>query len=201
MGISGTATSTGWDVLDTALGLLRDAAAAVGDGDRDRPTPCERWTVAQVLFHATYDQFAWASSVDGGPSPEVDPFDPPAAPELSPTALVDSAVARAVAAWSTVSPDLAVVPTPLPAGPMSPEAAARACALDAAVHAWDVTTALGRPRTLPDALAAELLPVARTFVEPLRQWGAFAAALPQEAPEGSAAELLRYLGRNPHWQP
>lgn len=198
MGVPGIATSTTWAVLDTALGLLRDAAAAAGTGDRDRPTPCERWTVGQVAFHAAYDQFAWGSAVDGGPSAGVDPFDPPSSPDRSPLELVDAGIARAVTAWTAVAPGTPRVPTPLPTGPMPAQAAAYACAMDAAVHAWDLAVALGRPSPLTDDLAAELLPVARTFVEPLRRWGAFAAAV--DGPEAGAAHgLLRYLGRTPTW--
>jgi hypothetical protein len=42
--------------------------------------------------------------------------------------------------------------------------------------------------------------VARAIVGPLRQYGAYAAALSGEG-AGAAAELLRYLGRDPHWAP
>jgi hypothetical protein len=71
--------------------------------------------------------------------------------------------------------------------------------LDAAVHAWDITVALGQPGPLSDALAAQLLPAAHAVVEPLRQFGAYAPALPPQAGDDDAAELLRYLGRDPEW--
>src|ERR1700728_425116 len=48
-------------------------------------------------------------------------------------------------------------------------AAVAACALDAAVHAWDIAIALGQPGALSDELAVQLLPAARAIVEPLRQ--------------------------------
>ena len=70
------------------------------------------------------------------------------------------------------------MPTPLPQGALPAATAAAACALDAAVHAWDIAVALGQPGALPDGLAARLLPAARSIVEPLRQFGAYAAALP-----------------------
>ena len=91
----------------------------------------------------------------------------------------------------------------LPQGPQPAPIAAGACALDAAVHAWDIAAALGRPGFLPAELAARLLPAARAVVEPLRAYGAYAAALsPRPAEAGdddAAAELLRYLGRDPQW--
>ena len=199
MSIPTTGTSTAWPLLDDALALLRDAVAASA-GRQDDPTPCERWTVGQVAFHAAYDQHAWASAVDGGPSAGVDPFDPPTHVDGALTDLVDAAVVRASAAWSTVAPDADAIGTPLPQGPMTAQAAVRACALDAAVHAWDLDVALGRRPGLTDDLATELLPVARTFVEPLRAWGAFAPELAHDTDERPTDTLLRYLGRDPHWQ-
>lgn len=202
MGTSDTRTeTTAWAVLDASLGLLRDVAAAVTAEQRTWPTPCTQWNVGQVLFHATYDQFAWASCVDGGPSANVDPFSPPAESDVAPSDLVASALKRAAQAWATVAPGTPHVATPLPTGPMSAESAARACAMDAAVHAWDVAVAIRRPSGLTDDLAGQFLPVARTFVEPLRQWGAFGPILAGPSDEGAAATLLRYLGRDPNWTP
>ena len=92
------------------------------------------------------------------------------------------------------------MPTPLPQGELPVSVAAAACALDAAIHAWDIATALGQPGFLSDDLATQLLP-ARSIIEPLRQFGAYAAALSPQPGDGPAAELLRYLGRDPQWQP
>ena len=92
------------------------------------------------------------------------------------------------------------MPTPLPPGELAAPVAAAACGLDAAVHAWDIATALGQPRFLPDELAAQLL-AAQAIIEPLRQFGAYAAALPPQPGDGPADELLRYLGRDPQWRP
>ena len=36
-------------------------------------------------------------------------------------------------------------------------------------------------------------------MEPLRQFGAYAPALKPDPADGPAAELLRYLGRDPQW--
>ena len=91
------------------------------------------------------------------------------------------------------------VPTPLPQGPLPASIAAGACALDAAVHAWDIAAALGRPGFLPGELAGQLLPAARAVAEPLRAYGAYAAALAPRPADDGAAELLRYLGRDPQW--
>src|SRR5262249_12317802 len=95
------------------------------------------------------------------------------------------------------------VPVPLPQGRLPAWLAVGACALDAAVHSWDIAVATGQPSPLDDALATDLLPVAREIVEPLRGF-AYAAALGPAADADAATpraadELLRYLGRDPAW--
>ncbi|WP_328822514.1 maleylpyruvate isomerase N-terminal domain-containing protein [Micromonospora rubida] len=42
----------------------------------ERPTPCEKWTVTQVLQHAIGDQIGYAAAIVGGPRPSEDPFAP-----------------------------------------------------------------------------------------------------------------------------
>ncbi|MEK8229222.1 epoxide hydrolase N-terminal domain-containing protein [Oerskovia sp. M15] len=92
--------------------------------------------------------------------------------------LVEPALAASAAAFDGVDP-AGTVPTP-PHGDLPAPTAAGAAALDAAVHAWDVAVAIGRKAPFDDALAAELLVVAREIVEPLRQYGAYAPALPAQ---------------------
>jgi uncharacterized protein (TIGR03086 family) len=189
----------GFEVLTTSLSALQQVAAGVGDDALDRPTPCAHWTVAQVLLHAAGDQHAWANFVGAGSLPAYDPFDPPARPDGTVASLVEAAVAAATAAWDQVDPTSDSVPTPLPPVPTLPASvAAAACALDAAIHAWDVAVATGQPSPLTDELAAALDPAARAVVEPLRGF-AYAAPLASDAAEGPAATLLRYLGRDPQW--
>jgi uncharacterized protein (TIGR03086 family) len=187
-------------VLDEALVILRGVVANLAPGDGQLPTPCEAWSVTQVVQHAAGDQVAWAAVVGGGPFPAEDPFAPSGQLAVEPTALVEESLARAEAAWGGVAPDAPEVPTPLPTGPMSASLAAAACALDAAVHAWDIAVASGQPSPLTADLAARLRPAADAIAEPLRGF-AFAAAVPAEPEEDAAEALLRHLGRDPHWKP
>jgi uncharacterized protein (TIGR03086 family) len=190
-----------WNVITDSLGLLRNAAALVTDANREAPTPCTDWTVTQVLQHAAGDQLAWAAAVGGGTGPSENPFAPSGRLPGSVDDLIAPALAAARTAWAAVARDDDAVPTPLPQGAFPAPTAAAACALDAAVHAWDIAAALGQPGTLSDELAAQLLPAARAIVEPLRQYGAYAPALPARAEDSFVAELLRYLGRDPEWLP
>ena len=66
---------------------------------------------------------------------------------------------------------------------MPPADAAGAAALDAAIHAWDIAVATGQGSPLTPDLARALTPVAKSIVEPLRQYGVYAAEMePGPAP-------------------
>jgi uncharacterized protein (TIGR03086 family) len=186
-------------VLTSSLDQLRRVAAGVPADQLDAPTPCSQWTVAQVLLHAAGDQRAWASTVGAGSPPAYDPFAPPRRAAGDIGQLITDAIDAAMTAWASVDPAAETVPTPLPPVPaMTPELAAAACALDAAIHAWDVAVATGQPSGLTGPLATQLDAAARITAEPLRGF-AYAAALPAQPGDDPAAALLRYLGRDPRW--
>ncbi|WP_067486486.1 TIGR03086 family metal-binding protein [Actinomadura hibisca] len=189
--------ATAFPVLNASHDALRTVAARLTAADWDSPTPCADWTVLQVLRHAAGDQLGFAAALTGENGPDFNPFEPSGKPEdgEDPHALLERAVAASAAAWATVAPDAEQVAVPVPPNQMTAQIGAAACALDAAVHAWDLAVATGQPSPLTPELARPLLAAARTFVEPLRQWGAYAAAL--ETGGDDVAALLGYLGRRP----
>ena len=81
----------------------------------------------------------------------------------------------------------------------APPDAAGAAALDAAIHAWDIAVATGQGSPLTPDLARALTPVAKSIVEPLRQYGVYAAEVEPGPDADDAAALLGYLGRSPAW--
>ncbi|WP_328752844.1 TIGR03086 family metal-binding protein [Streptomyces sp. NBC_00285] len=191
---------SGWDVLDASHKALRVAVGGVPAEAWHLPTPCEGWNVAQVFQHAVGDQIGFAAALTGEPGPGFDPFDPSGEMEgVYPSAFLEDGLARAARAWAEVDRNAAEVATPVPPHRMSPWSGSAACGLDAAVHAWDIALATGRPSPLTPELARPLLRVAREIVEPLRSYGAFAAALAPERGDDDMAVLLRYLGRDPRW--
>ncbi|VVJ19429.1 Epoxide hydrolase (EC [Amycolatopsis camponoti] len=184
-----------WPLLASAHQALRSATAGVTDWSL--PTPCVEWNVTQVLQHAGGDQQGYAASITGEPGPDFNPFAPSGeladAPEF-----LEPKMAAAAAAFATVSPDAEAVPTPLPQGALPAAVAMGAAALDAAVHAWDIAIATGQESPLTTEMAEALLPVAKQLAEPLRGF-AYAPALTPHPDDDAAAELLRYLGRDPKW--
>ncbi|MEU8003009.1 TIGR03086 family metal-binding protein [Catellatospora sp. NPDC049111] len=196
--ITGTNAIT---LLAAAHTALRTAVAGVPAGGWDLPTPCEHWNVTQVLQHATGDQIGFAAAITGGPWPSEDPFQPSGSIEGDATALLEQALSASAAAFATVPADAEQVPVPLPQGPLPLWIAAGAAALDAAVHAWDIAVATGRPSPLTAQDSRQLLTVARQIVEPLRAYGAYAPELTVAGDTDPTAELLAYLGRRADWTP
>ncbi|MFI6785888.1 TIGR03086 family metal-binding protein [Nonomuraea sp. NPDC050383] len=193
--------NTGWDVLDLSHEALRRVVRGVPADAWHLPTPCAKWDVTQVLQHAAGDQVGFAAFLTGEPGPAEDPFAPSGTLAEDPEAYTESALGRSAAAWAGVDRDAEQVPVPIPPNAMEPSLGAGACALDAAVHAWDIAVATGQPSPLTAGMARELLEVARRIVEPLRAWGAYAAVLPAAEGDDDVAALLRYLGRDPRWTP
>ena len=190
---------TSWTIVDNAHAALRLALAAVGEDDWQRPTPCTDWTVTQVLQHAAGDQLGFASAITGEPGPTENPFAPSGHIDGSPTELAETSMAAAARAWAQIDPTAETAPVPLPPHALPPAVGAGACALDAAVHAWDIAVAVGAPSPLTPEDAAQLHEVALLIVEPLRQYGAYAPALDPQPGDDAVAALLRYLGRDPGW--
>ena len=186
-------------VLDQSLAALGRVVEGQRAEDGERPTPCAAWNVTQVVQHAAGDQIGWAATVAGGPFPDWDPFAPSGELDVTPSALVGGALDRARAAWATVADDAAEVPTPLPMGAMPAPLAMAACAMDAAVHAWDLAVATGQESPLTPELARGMLAAAQAIADPLRGF-AFEAALAAEPGDGDVETLLRHLGRNPAWR-
>jgi hypothetical protein len=153
-----------------------------------------------MLRHAAGDQLAYAAAITGSGGPAENPFDPSATAPAEPSEFADVAMLRAARAFATIGPAAVSVPVPLPPGQLPPGAAVGAAALDAAVHAWDIAVATGHEPPLLPGLAAELLPTAQAIVEPLRGF-AYAPALTPVPADDPVFGLLRYLGRDPRWQP
>ena len=184
--------------LEEARSMLRDAVAAVPTAGWELATPCADWNVLQVLQHAALDQLVWAAALSGTAMPAENPFAPSGQLATAPLTFTDESLAASSQAWTLIA-GTERVPTPLPQGELAPSVAAGAAALDAAIHAWDIAVATGQGSPLTAALARVLRPTAEAIVEPLRQYGAYAAVIELPAGAGDDAALLAYLGRRPDW--
>jgi uncharacterized protein (TIGR03086 family) len=192
--------ATQWEIINSAHEVLGGAVAAVPDDGWLAPTPCPQWNATQVLQHVVAGQLAYAAAIRGVPGPSFeDMFMPSGKLEEPPDALLNRALQEVTTAFAGVDSGAAKVPSPLPEGAVPAWLAAGACALDAAVHAWDIAIATGQPSPLHEVLCDQLSDVSRTIVDPLRVLGGYAPALPAQAGDAADARLLRYLGRSPDW--
>jgi uncharacterized protein (TIGR03086 family) len=192
-------TDTPWPVLESGHQVLRSAVKGVDAKGWALSSPCEDWTVTQVLQHAAGDQLAFVLAITGGGGPSENPFSPSGAIDGDPITFLETALEAAIDAWGTIAADADTAPTPLPQGALAPWIGVGACSLDAAVHGWDIAKATGQSSLLDVDLARSLHKAATEIVEPLREYGAYGPALEAEAGDNEIDALLRYLGRQPEW--
>ncbi|GAA1924262.1 maleylpyruvate isomerase family mycothiol-dependent enzyme [Nocardioides marmoribigeumensis] len=177
--------------------LLGDAVAwtattlpAAAVAAPDLPTPCDGWTLVDLLLHMDDALEAFHEASGGHVSPPV-PRHP-----ATPAALVERlrfSACRLLEAWSRPVPaSVRVGEMPLPTSLLLD-----AAALEIAVHGWDLAVATGGPR-LPESLAGRLLPVLDAVVDcgdvgPGRRF-----ALPVPTPPAAPLDvvLLARLGRH-----
>jgi uncharacterized protein (TIGR03086 family) len=193
------ADTRGFEVLTRAHTYLGEVVAGVPESAWTAATPCDGWTVRQVLNHARIDQQGYGLAITGR-RPDSDPFHPADALDGDPAGELDKALRQVADAYAGLPADAGEVPTPL--GPLPLPLAAGAAAMDAAVHAWDIAVATGQDRPLSAELAEGIWPAADHLVDHLRDaYRVFAPALPVSPDYDRAEALLAFLGRDPHWRP
>jgi uncharacterized protein (TIGR03086 family) len=141
-------------LLERAVEYLHGSLALVSVDDLARPTPCADWDLGALLAHLDDSLAALCEVGDAGFVGLRG-----AAPYLVAVhGVVDRLSGRAddaVLAWSEGGP--AFDPALVGGCPLSAELIAGAGALEVAVHGWDVATACGVDRPIPEDLAEDLL--------------------------------------------
>lgn len=186
----------GVELLERAIGYTRVSLALVTPELMAAPTPCARWDLRSLLVHM---EDSLTSLHEAGTVRRVGVR---VAPRTPPVDLVGALRARAcqiLAEWSAdqdqTSPggsrDVVVDGRPLTYPVLT-----SAGALEVAVHGWDVATACGARRPIPDDLAIDLLRIAPVLVTGADRPGRFAPALSPSADASPGERLLAYLGRD-----
>ena len=163
------------------------------------PTPCEKFTVHDVLDHMM---------VLGGTFTYL--FRGEEVPELTPPGVygwVPSKEFREVMDdlfGAITSPGALERTIESPMGTMDGETFARVVAFDGLVHAWDLAVATGRPlRVDPDVVSAVHDFARRALTDDLRATGMFAPATEPPADASPIESLAAHSGRSvePRWRP
>ena len=169
-------------------------ALASGAGDLTVPTPCAGWDLADLFGHMVGQNLGFAAAVADGDASV-------AAYESVPVALDDVArrwqesAARVRDAFGAADPEATVHLAEFGFRPTVAVALGMQL-LDAAVHAWDVATALGQTYRPADATVTFVLDLARQIAASPGGTPVFAAPL-AEGGQDPWGDALRLLGRDP----
>ena len=167
------------DVWGMAADKWDEVMAQVGDADWDKSTPCDGWTVRELVDHAMYWQ-GQGGGVFGAEAAEGDWAGLRASLQAK---LADPASMEGVAE------QLGGTPKPAVAGLIT---------ADLLVHSWDLATAIGADATLPEVAAeSTLMGLQRLPEEMLRSPNMFGPAVDAGEDASAHARLIGFVGRQP----
>jgi uncharacterized protein (TIGR03086 family) len=180
------------------VGFLVHAVAADAASDAwDRPTPCQDWSVRDLVNHLVAEHLWCPPLLAGSTLAEVgDEFDGDVLGD-APAAAWDDAIVASLRSWAMAREDQVV---DLSFGPTPASEYAEQMLVDLVVHGWDLARGAGLDDTVDDALAEHVL----AYLEPMAAgWaaaGAFAPPVPTSRTD-PAGRLVALTGRDPEWSP
>ena len=172
--------------LEQTFHHARGVIAGVRPEQHDDKTPCEQWTVHDLLEHMI-GVVAGIGAAAGGRSPA------PFALGPDPGTQFDDIATSAIAAWRT--PGVLDRVLEGPAGAMPGQVLASINLLDTATHTWDLAIATGQPAELPEAIASAAMDASRMIVTPELRPGRFGPEQAVGAGASSTQQLVAFLGR------
>lgn len=187
-------------LLERAIGYTRASLALVTSGQLRNPTPCESWTLYDLLRHMDDSLVSLQEAADHGYvslHPAAGPDGHTGREPEDAEQLVDALRARACALLGAWTDDhgaelVSVAGCPITAGML-----ASTGAVEITVHGWDVARACGRDLPVPASMARDLLRVAPLLVSDDDRPSRFAPVV-GVSPEATPGErLLAFLGRRP----
>ncbi|MEE1760942.1 TIGR03086 family metal-binding protein [Streptomyces sp. SP18BB07] len=171
-------------VQDTVGALVRAAAPE----QFGLPTPCEEWTVRDLLDHLVWENIIWGGLAQGTP-----PTVGHAEDHLGDDHIAAFETAAATARAAFRQPGL----LDRSFGPAPGRRAVEQLLVELLVHGWDLATALGRDRDLEPDLARAALPVVREIYGGLPRTAGGSVAPVRSAPEHGPPldRVAAFLGR------
>ena len=183
------------ELLDQGYAWTAARIAAVPADGLDAPTPCDLWSLQELLDHTieTLTMLTNTVAPPGDTAPDTQDTPGVAALGSSPW---DRAIAelatRTGRAWE--APGIMDRSFDLPIGTMTTPMVASGMLLELVVHGWDISQATGEAARIPDALALPLLGFAREAVDEHRGDN-FSADL--GIGDTPSDQLIAFLGRKP----
>jgi len=188
----------GTSPLDQAISYAARSVLDVTPALLPRPTPCRGWNLDMLLRHASE---SLAALHDGTVTGHVGlvPAPPDHDRAADPARTFRDQAGRLLAARATARAGHGRRRQALDIGDLPLPAIAMECAgaIEIAVHAWDISQACGRPRPIPDELAATLLAIAPLLIPETARHPLFAPPVRPAAQAGPGDRLVAFLGREP----
>jgi uncharacterized protein (TIGR03086 family) len=182
------------EALERAFASTRQVLANVKPDQLSDPSPCQSWTVREVINHVIGGSFWFAGSVNDGKAPSIPDTDYTSGDMV---ATYDDGIKQAVAAFS--APGAMEKMVELPFGTMPGGFFIGLAQTDAFTHGWDIAKATGQSTDLDPELATQLLTGARAAIQPAFRGddgvSPFGAEQPAPPNATEADKLAAFLGR------
>ncbi|MFJ2176170.1 TIGR03086 family metal-binding protein [Streptomyces sp. NPDC087851] len=152
------------------------------------PTPCEEWTVRDLLDHLVWENIIWGGLANGMP-----PTDGHSQDHLGDNHIAAFETAAAQAGDAFRQPGV----LERSFGPALGRRMVEQLLIELLVHGWDLATALGRGRDLEPDIARAALPVVQKIYGDLPRTAGGSIAPAQPPPEGASPldQVAAFLGR------
>ena len=167
---------------DWTVGKIKTAAEKVDATDK---TPCDEWSLRQLLDHMLETQRYFISSGKGEDAKPPSSGTPPQV--LSKDPVADFEQARADIMRTYADPDVVEKTGPALGIAFS----------DMLLHGWDVARATGQDATMPKGLAEAAYEMVHGKLTDEQRKGVFKPEVKVEAKATPQERLLAYTGRNP----
>ncbi|MEY2415646.1 MAG: hypothetical protein QOH53_980 [Ilumatobacteraceae bacterium] len=178
-----------------ALATTRQFVAGIGDDQWDLPTPCDGWTVRELVNHIVAGNL-WAAQLgcgrtiaDVGSDLDGDVLG------ADPVAAYDRSAEAAATVFEL--PGALDAPCAVSYGPVPGSVYAGHRLIDVLIHGWDVAAATGQPTRLDPSLIEACWEVVRPQLSLLQGSGAFGVEGTDSADSDPQTSLLGALGRHP----
>jgi uncharacterized protein (TIGR03086 family) len=177
----------------SALDSTSRFVAAIGDDQWTQPTPCEGWTVRDLLNHVVAGNLWAAELASGRTIADVGAAFDGDLVGSDAVAAYDSSAKAAAAAFE--APGALDAPCAVSYGPVPGSVYAGHRLLDVLIHGWDLASATGQPAELDPQLVDACWDVVRPQLSLLQESGQFGVEAPGINDTNPQASLLAALGR------
>ena len=176
------------------MGELRGVVATLDDAHMDTVTNCEPWTARRLASHALNNQLLWAGVVTGQQLVSAEDTMTAVPYEGDLASYADDVAARVVAMWSTAGVLGAVHASPF--GELPGSVVIDFATIDAAAHAWDLSSSVGRPIEFePKAIPSISAVAEATCTDGARAMGLIKAVTEPPADATDTERLMALAGR------